>query len=331
MKEALVASDLPEDEHAARELATAFPAQLTSRYRDEVYSHKLRREIIATQIANHMFNQMGISYIHRLQLSSGCKAPDIAKAYILTRDIFQLQPLWAEIEALDNQVSAEVQTRMMLETQRLVRRASRWFLRNRRMALNTEAELATFAPAVTILREKMGEWLQGSPAQTWKDRYYYYQQAEVPETLAAAVASTESLYMSLGVIEVANKTQTELQHVVDAYCVLGERLDIYWFAREITALLVDNQWQAQAREAYRDDLDWQVRTLARTLLQRWDGQQSMSACFDHWMQEHESMVSRWLDMLAGLKSADKKDYSMFTVAIRELFDLAKGTAPGDRV
>ncbi|OMH32848.1 NAD-glutamate dehydrogenase [Motiliproteus sp. MSK22-1] len=325
MKEEFIASDLPEDEHASRELETAFPAELVSRYQSEIYQHRLKREIISTQIANHMVNQMGISYVQRLQLSTGSKLPEIAKSYILARDVFQLPQLWSQIEALDNKVGSEVQAKMMLELQRLVRRASRWFLRNRRMELNVQQEVENFAPQVKILSEAMGEWLQGSPAQNWRDRYYYYHQSGVPEDLASVVAGTDSLYMSLGVIEVARDTEANLAHVVEAYCVLGERLDLYWFAKRVSALTVDNHWQALAREAFRDDLDWQVRALATSLIKRWNGKDSISDCFDLWMQQYDLMVLRWLNMLSDLKGADKQDYSMFTVAIRELFDLAKGT------
>ncbi len=325
MKEELVASDLPEDQYAARELETAFPAMLNQRFPEEVAGHRLRREIIATQIANHLTNQMGISYIHRLQLSTGSKPPAIAQAYIVAREVFQLPEIWQRIETLDNRIDADVQARMMLETQRLVRRASRWFLRNRRLSLDTAAEIDHFGPKVTLLREHMGEWLDGSPGQNWKDRYYYYHQAGVPEALASAVAGADSLYMSLGVIEVARDTNTDLRQVVDAYCVLGERLDLYWFAKEVTALRVDSHWQALAREAFRDDLDWQVRALATSLIRRWNGKEAISDCFDLWMQQNDLMVLRWLDMLSDLRSAERQDYSMFTVAIRELFDLAKGT------
>ncbi|MCW8886951.1 MAG: NAD-glutamate dehydrogenase [Motiliproteus sp.] len=325
LKEELVDSELPEDDYIARELETAFPQILIKRYKDDLYNHRLRREIISTQIANHMINQMGISYVHRLQLSTGNKAPAIAQAYILARDAFDLESLWQQIEALDNQVTSDVQMKMMMELQRLVRRASRWFLRNRRMELNTRKEVEHFGPQIRTLRENMGEWLEGSPGQAWRDRYYYYQQSGVPDELAKSVAGTDSLYMSLGVIEVASETGADLESVIKAYCVLGERLDMYWFAKEVNALSVDNQWQALAREAFRDDLDWQVRALATSLIQRWNQKESMSDCFDRWMQQYDLMVLRWLDMLADLKNADKQDYSMFTVAIRELFDLAKGS------
>ncbi|MEH6813569.1 MAG: NAD-glutamate dehydrogenase [Motiliproteus sp.] len=325
LKEELADSNLSEDDYVVTALETAFPELLMKRFKTETYQHRLRREIIATQVANHMTNQMGISFVHRLQLSTGAHPPAIAQAYILCRDVFQLEELWQQIEALDNQVESAVQVKMMLELQRLVRRASRWFLRNRRMEINTRLEVAQFGPQVSMLRENMGAWLEGSPGQSWRDRYYYYQQAGVPDGLAKSIASADSLYMSLGVIEVSRETSAKLESVVKAYCVLGERLDMYWFSREVNGLAVENQWQALAREAFRDDLDWQVRALASSLIKRWDGKEPMSDCFDRWMQQYDLMVTRWLDMLSDLKSADKYDYSMFTVAIRELFDLAKGS------
>ncbi|WP_207061073.1 NAD-glutamate dehydrogenase [Motiliproteus sp. SC1-56] len=326
IKEELVVSELPDDPYLAREALTAFPGLLLERYGDAVEEHPLRRELVATQVANHLVNQMGVTYVHRLRVSTGADTAAVARAYLLAREVFGLDRLWSEIEALDNRVDAQVQLRMMNETQRLVRRSGRWFLRNRRRFLDPEGEVKRFGEQVALLRDNMGHWLQGTPAQGWKDRYYYYQQSGVPDTLAARVASAEGLYAALAIIEVAAETGTELAQVVAVYCTLGERLDLYWFAHKVTDLVVENQWQALAREAFRDDLDWQVRAIAEAVLRLCDPGQPADECFDRWMQEHEQMVTRWLQMLGELKTADHHDYSMYTVATRELFDLAKESA-----
>jgi glutamate dehydrogenase len=325
LKEDLVASDIPQNAYLARELDSAFPGRLRKQYANELHAHRLQPEIVATQIANHLVNHMGITYLHRMKLSTGCSSADITKAYILSREIFGLSPLWEQIEALDNCVTSDVQVQMMLELQRLVRRASRWFLRNRRSELDVAAEVALFAAPIAKLSENFGEWLQGRPAKVWKEKFNYFQQAGVPDQLASVVASADSLYVALGMIEVAGDSGSELQTVVEAYCSLGERLDLYWFGQQLTALEVDNQWQALAREAFRDDLDWQMHAITTSVLRRHSGKGTIGDCIDSWMDENHTLVERWLTMLSELKSVDRYGYSMFTVAIRELFDMAKGS------
>ena len=63
LKEALVDSEVIEDEYLAQELKTAFPDVLVEQFPEEIERHRLRREIIATQIANHLIDMMGITCI----------------------------------------------------------------------------------------------------------------------------------------------------------------------------------------------------------------------------------------------------------------------------
>ena len=69
---------------------------------------------------------------------------------------------------------------MQADLMRLVRRASRWFLRNRRQNLNIAAEVECFRPAVDALIRRMGELLQGSAHEHWQSLYETRLAAGVP-------------------------------------------------------------------------------------------------------------------------------------------------------
>ncbi|MGH2824274.1 MAG: NAD-glutamate dehydrogenase, partial [Thermoleophilaceae bacterium] len=126
----LLDSDVPEDPHLSAELDRYFPDPLPERFGELMRSHRLRREIIATQVVNNMLHGGGTTFTFRLHEESGAPASEIARAYAAARDIFEMRPQWGEIEALDNQVEASVQIEMLLAGRRLIERCSRWLLRN---------------------------------------------------------------------------------------------------------------------------------------------------------------------------------------------------------
>src|ERR687893_184760 len=111
----LLDSDVPEDPHLSAELDRYFPDPLPERFGDLMRAHRLRREIIATQVINNMEHGGGIAFAFRLNEESGAPPSEIARAYAAARDTFDMRAQWAEIEALDNEVAAEVQLRMLLE------------------------------------------------------------------------------------------------------------------------------------------------------------------------------------------------------------------------
>ena len=92
--------------------------------------------------------------------------------------------------------------------------------------------------------------------------------------------------------------------------------------QEISNLPVENNWQALAREAFRDDIDLQQRAITISVLQMADAPQDMDARVALWAEQHRVMVERWRAMLDDLRSASGHDYAMYAVANRELVDLA---------
>src|SRR5690606_6361297 len=122
--------------------------QIIRKYRPELSNHRLRREIISTQVANDMVNHMGITFVERLKQSTGASSASIALAYIIARDVFELEKWWVAIEQLDYQVSSSLQLEMMSELMSLIRRACRWLIRNRRSELNVVENMARFKEGI---------------------------------------------------------------------------------------------------------------------------------------------------------------------------------------
>jgi glutamate dehydrogenase len=115
----------------------------------------------------------------------------------------------------------------------------------------------------------------------------------------------------------------ELEQVAATFFTLGERLDLHWYARELQDLGVANQWQALARESFQEDLDWQRRALTVGVLRIRESDDTPERNIERWIASHKPMVDRWLRMLADMSAAKQRDYSLFSVANRELLDLAQ--------
>ncbi|MBV4518640.1 NAD-glutamate dehydrogenase [Pseudomonas sp. SWRI74] len=322
LKEQLLGSLVPDDDYLTRDMETAFPPTLVSKFSEAMRRHRLKREIVSTQIANDLVNHMGITFVQRLKESTGMSPANVAGAYVIVRDIFHLPHWFRQIEALDYQVSADVQLELMDELMRLGRRATRWFLRARRNEQNAARDVAHFGPHLKELGLKLDELLSGEIRETWQTRYQAYVEAGVPELLARMVAGTSHLYTLLPIIEASDVTGQDPADVAKAYFAVGSALDITWYLAQISALPVENNWQALAREAFRDDVDWQQRAITISVLQQGDGTQDVEARLALWMAQHESMIERWRAMLVEIRAASGTDYAMYAVANRELLDLA---------
>lgn len=328
LKELLTSSWLPDNPYLAREIRTAFPQRLVERYADEVDEHRLRAEIIATQIANGMINRMGITFSLRMHQATGRSMADIAAAYIIARDIFGMDQLWQQMEALDNRVPAAMQQGMMADLQRLVRRAANWILNSSRQQLDPETLVAQYQPGVQAMSLTLAQRLTGEPLQAWQARYNELEQAGVPEELARQAASFDSLYTLLGIIATEQQTGEALERVADVYFMVGERLDLYRVDRQIRAMDQETHWQSLARDGFREELNSQQRAITLSVLNRAraaaeeSGALSSQACVEGWLEANRPLLERWQQVLNDLNSVSRPDSAVFAVAIRELVELA---------
>ncbi|MBU6952978.1 NAD-glutamate dehydrogenase [Hahella sp. HN01] len=326
LKETLIDSDLVDHEYLANELHTEFPQMLVDKFGRQMRDHRLRREIIATQVANDMVNHMGITFVERLRQSTGAPVAAIAQAYVIARNVFQVQNQWAAIEALDYKVGSGMQIAMMSELIRLVRRATRWFLRNRRSELNVMENMDKFSTGIDYIAHHFKELLSGDQLKLWQERYDGYRQAGVPDELAATVAGTPYLYSALGIIEAQEQTSASLDYVARMFFRMGERLDMQWFGHQLNIAQPATHWQALARESFREDLDWQQRALTVGILRMTDAPEDIDQRIDAWSECNTDLIERWRGMLTELKATKDPEFPMYSVALRELLDLAQSTS-----
>lgn len=325
LKEALIKQKAGDDPYLVNEVYGAFPATLVQEFGKHIKNHRLKGEIVATQVANDLFNHMGINFVHRLSESTGASELDIARAYIAARDIFDLKGLWAQIEALDYSVDGKLQQAMMARTARMVRRATRALIKANRLNFDVAAVVKRFKEPVAAFANDIPKYLHGEMAQNFNDAVREYQAAGVSQKLAHQVAVSDHLYHALGIIGAATDLSVPVNRVAEAFFILGERLSLNQFAGQLNNLSVSTHWQAMAREALRDDLEWQQQRLTQSVLNV-QGKESLAQLLDQWSDTHRLLVDRWLRIVREILATTDPEFSMYSVAIRELVDLSQATS-----
>ena len=324
LKEALIASDIAEDAYIAQEVETAFPQKLRKKYSAEIHSHRLKREIVGTQVANDLIDNLGISAGHRLLETTGASYADVARAYIVSRDVFQFEKFQHYIKSLDNEVPASFQLELMSNLVRRVRRGARWFLRNRRGGLSPAKEVAIFREGILGVQKHMAEVVAGAARDEWQVRRDHLMDNKVLEEWILPLSMPGNLFSGLSVVEAAIQTKQKLTNVARVFFYLLDVLGLSWFATQISNVRVESYWQALARESYIDDLEVQLRKLTAALV-RLQGEREIDAVFALWCEQNAYLVGRWRAMVNEIQGAQQTDYAMFSVAMRELIDLAQAT------
>lgn len=318
LKEQFAIDEIDQNPYYLSQLIGAFPPELQDKYKEQIQQHPLRKEIIATKLANEVVNDMGLNFVERMKEETGASVEEILTCYMMAREIFSMPKIWQKVEELDNKIPNIVQTEMLHQMRRTVRRAARWFLRHRNKSLNLEQTVAFYKPAFDKLTTHLDDYLVETEAQQLANGKAEFEREGVSADVAAYVAQLSSIFSVMDIADVAANLERDLELVTKLYFKLGAELGLHWFLDQITNQPVANHWQALARASYREELDWQQRALTAAVLQFDAGSDDAETMFEAWREEFGSILGRWEQMLAEFKTSDSHEFAKFSVALREL-------------
>jgi glutamate dehydrogenase len=310
----MVRTKFPDDPYLEPDLIRYFPTPLQKRYRDEIVDHRLRREIIATQVANQMVNLSGISFDNRMTEDTGAGVVDVMRAWVAARDIFNFPAMWEQIEALPNAVKLDTQLELFLDARRMVERGALWLLRHRRPPLDIASVVAEFRPGINELSTTLEAHLRGKMRDQLFANEAARLAANVPETVAQRSVLWPLMHTGFDVIDLAHRQKRTVRETAAAYWQVFEALDLGWLWDAVGMLPRNDRWQTQARSALRDDLMSALAALADDALHVGGA--------GEWLAANEGVVGRATAMFTEIRRAEAFDLTTLSVALRQLRNLA---------
>ncbi len=312
--DSLLSGKLPDDPWFERDLLSYFPSHLVDRYGESLRTHRLRREIIATLLTNEVVNRMGMAFCRRTAEELGVSRDLVVAAFVIATEVFDAKTLWAEIEAQDNKMKAELQYRAHARANGLVKHGVLWALMQGRSAETIAEAVGRFQSGRVELESSLPGILPGSYRQEWQSAMQADCTAGIPEPLAIRLANTRVLGSLPDIVELSRASGQPLLEVGKAYFDLGESLSVPWLHSAIIALRADGRWQALARATLRDDaFRLQRRLTARVLAQAG----SHASPVEGWLAEHEATVRFAQQRINEIQATGKSDFQALTVILRE--------------
>ncbi|MFG2213282.1 NAD-glutamate dehydrogenase [Streptomyces sp. NPDC048685] len=319
----LIRTSLPDDAHLQTLLHAYFPEQLREQFPEAVDGHALRREIITTVLVNDTVNTGGSTFLHRLREETGASIEEIVRAQFAAREIFGLGQVWDAVEALDNEVAADVQTRIRLHSRRLVERGSRWLLGNRPQPLEIAETIDFFKAGVEQVWAELPKMLMGADLEWYQSILDELTEAGVPGELAQRVAGFSSAFPVLDIVAIAERTGKDPLSVAEVYYDLADRLGITQLMDRIIELPRADRWQSMARASIREDLYAAHAALTADVLAVGNGTSTPQERFTAWEEKNAAILTRSRSTLEEIQGSDAFDLANLSVAMRTMRTLLR--------
>jgi glutamate dehydrogenase len=255
----LLASDLPDEPELAGVLARYFPPRAVERFGHLLGEHRLRRELIATTVANDFVNHMGVTYPSRTVRELGTTHAEVAGAWWAACEVADAWSYWRTVEAQGERITPALQVELAQEVDLLVDTLARGYIRT-----GADGALATIVardrPAFTELAKSVEDAVTASRGAERMRRVERWIDLGIPPEVAGPLGSLRELYVVPDVATVAAETDRGVRHVGEVFWRLSEALPFDDLSARLAGLRPKGHWQYWQRRGLADEL----RELRRT-------------------------------------------------------------------
>ncbi|GBD41917.1 NAD-specific glutamate dehydrogenase [bacterium HR39] len=270
LKAELLATDIPDRAFLIGELERYFPTPLRERFRDALHRHRLRREIVATRLANAMVDRGLETFALELRDETGAEIADVTLGFVTAREVLGIEALFEAVDRLPTTVSAEVQLRLFALLRDALVRGSRWFVVHGGRPFSIRAAVARFAPGLAALGEHLAEVLPPARRRAVEGEVGRLVDEGIPEELALALVRLPLRLAALDAVRVAegagDTTPSALLAAGRLWFALEAALGLDRLRARLRELAAVGPWDRLALTGLEGELDATARRLAATAL-----------------------------------------------------------------
>jgi glutamate dehydrogenase len=323
----LVASAVPDDPYLSRELARYFPKEMSERYADALHQHRLRREIIATQLTNSMINRGGATLIVRIADQTGALPPAIAAAFAAVRQSYEMVALNTEIDRLDNKISGAAQLDLYAAVQDLLLDRLVWFLRNVDLKQGLEKIVAHYRDGIAQVAATLDTALSKQALAARNARVERLTKAGAPGDLARRLADLPLLKAAPDIVLVADRARKPVADVTATYFATEAYFQLDRVAGAAPGIVVSDYFDRLALDRALDSIGDAERRLTAAMVGNGQGNDqgngvAGAGAVDAWIKPRQAEVERIRTAIHEIAGSGLT-LSKLSVAASLLGDLAR--------
>ncbi|MDG5747960.1 NAD-glutamate dehydrogenase [Qipengyuania sp. XHP0207] len=296
LQAAIEDSDLPDDALVQSTLLEAFPEPMRGKYKQQIKNHRLRREIIATKLANQIVNRLGTIHPFELAEEEGVELSQVAAAFVACEELFGLEELWAEIDG-----AAMPEAARLLLFDRLAAAVGNLMsdiLRSASGKVDPSALVGELGKGVQVLSDATDQLL--SPESRHQSARLEAQlvDAGAPAKLAGRVSHMYDLDGSVGLAQLASDTGIEPKGLTRGFTEIGRRLGLDWAQSTAALMSPSDVWERLLVSGLARDFQQMRLELLRRLSRRKDAKKDMAGTVDKWAEEQAVAVRGFRTMIS---------------------------------
>ena len=295
LQDAIEASDLPDDPVLEDLLLRSFPTPMRKKFKAQIENHRLRREIIATKLANAMVNRLGMIHPFELAEEEGVELSQVAAAFVAVAHLFDLRSLWAELDTAQMEEGARLLMfdRLAAATGNLMSDV----LRTGAGQVKPAEMVSQLGKGVRVLVDS-SQQLLGSELKSQSAKLHEtFTKAGAPDAVADRVTHMFDLDGSVGLAQLASDTDIGARMITEGFTVIGGKMGIDWAQSTAATMNPSDVWERLLVSGLARDFQQMRLELLRRLSRRKGAKEDMPRVVEGWLSDHEVAVRQFRTMV----------------------------------
>lgn len=296
LQDAIEASGLPDDPVLDDSLIALFPEPMRKKFAARIRDHRLRRELVATDLANRIVNRLGLVHAFELAEEEGVGLSDVAAAFVVVEQLYNLQELWADLDhgAMNESVRIALFDRLAAAVGNLMSDV----LRTASGQVEAGEMIEQLRSRVSDLAEARDDLLSNEPRERSQELRKSFVERGAPEKLAAQVANLFDLDGSIGLATLALKTEIDARRLTHAFTDIGERIGLDWAQSTAAHMSPSDIWERLLVDGLARDFQQMRLDFLRRLMRRRTGKDDPESAVADWAQRNDGAVAQFRSMIS---------------------------------
>lgn len=325
LKSSILESNLPDDPAAAEYLENYFPAEaIEAAGREALDSHRLRREIVASQITNDLVDLMGATFVSRIARETGRDQAEVARAWLIASKLAGAGELRQRLADAESRIAARVVYRWLMGLARVLERTTRWALEHVDAEASITGVIEEYLPGLSTLRGEFDKLVAGQERELYELRVEELRNYTDEPQLAQVLITLRFLDQLLEVLSVARQTGADPVSVGSAYYRAADLLQISWLRQSLAGIEAENGWERRAALVLNEELGRSLHSVVAQIVAAGSAGKTIEKAIEEFT---ESPAARgYRQIIDEVQGEDRVELAAVMIAVRELQQLAAAGA-----
>jgi glutamate dehydrogenase len=300
LQDAIEKSALPDDPALEALLIGRFPAPMRKTFAEEIRGHRLRREMIATSLANRIVNRLGLIHPFELAEEEGVGFAEVAAAFVVTEQLFALDGLWRDLD--DAAMPEAVRLIMFERVAAAVGNLMSDVLRTASGKVAPSSMIGELAKGVASLAAAREELLAGKTREQSHALRAQFVGMGAPAALAGRVANLFDYDGAVGLARLSLDTGVEPTRLTHAFTDVGGRLGLDWAQATAAHMSPSDVWERLLVDGLARDFQQMRLDFLRRLLKRKGAKDDPGAAVAEWAAHNAQAVAQMRGLITRAQS-----------------------------